>query len=313
MNTTKDQFDLPILMLVFRRPIETKRVLERVLEMHPKRLYVVADGARDDRPDDVGEVHKTRALFKNLPSYIEVITLFREKNLGLRKSVESGLSWFFSKENMGIILEDDCLPSYSFFEFMRINLIKYAEDKRVMHIGGNNYQFGKKYGEKDTDYYFSNLPNVWGWATWKRAWGKYDPNPIKLKTFLRSKKATNFGVEWFYFYKHKGYFKRTIISHTLDSWAYIWHFSIWYNNGISICPNVNLVQNIGFGENATHTTSTDSILASVQAEEMHFPIQHPKNIVIQHEADNHALGVLYGKNWTERIMGRLKRMIAKTS
>lgn len=310
MHTTKDQFDIPILMLVFRRPIETKRVLDRILEMHPKRLYIVADGAREDRPDDVAEVYKTRALFKDLPSSIKVTTLFRDKNLGLRKSVESGLSWFFSKEKMGIILEDDCLPSYSFFEFMRTNLIQYEKDEKVMHIGGDNYQFGKKYGEKGADYYFSHLPHIWGWATWKRAWKHYDPNAEKVKSFLQTKKASDFGIEWFYFHKHKEYFKKTIISHTLDSWAYIWHFSIWYNKGISICPNVNLVQNIGFGENATHTTSSESILASVQAKEIELPIKHPKNIIIQHEADNHALGVLYGKNWGERLMRRLRRWIA---
>ena len=312
MKRVESSFDIPIVMLVFCRPVQTKIVLERILEMNPRKLYVIADGPRINRLDqDTRLVEETRSLFDNVPNSVEVKTLFRARNMGLKKSVKEGLDWFFNQESMGIIIEDDCLPSHSFFYFMKENLLKYRDVPSVMHIGGNNYQLGIHRGEKYADYYFSNTPHVWGWATWADAWSKYTDDPLKLKEFLEAGRLNDFGYDRFYRYKHRQYFRQTMIENTLSSWAYIWHFSIWYHRGVSISPNVNLVKNIGFGEQATHTTHGNGLIENLEAEEMHFPLRHPQNIRVDQDADNYDLGIVYGRNWSERIRRRLLKLFRK--
>ncbi len=298
-------------MLIFRRPEKTAEVLAKVKEINPEKLYVVADGPRTHRPDDIIHVEKTRALFKQLPETIQLHVKLREKNIGLRASVEDGLNWFFENEEMGIILEDDCLPEDSFFYFTKELLYRYKDNKKIMHICGSNFQSGIQRGESEASYFFSNLPQVWGWATWRRAWKYYDPSPEKLKEFLKSHHASDFGYNWFYFYKHKQFFIRAIIKETLSSWAYIWHFSIWYNGGLGISPNKNLTKNIGIDSDATHTAYEDDNISKIETEEMPFPLIHPKEIKADSAADNVTLGIIYGKNWRERIKKRIQIILLK--
>jgi len=304
---TPSSFDIPVLMLVFNRPELTQRVLDRLLEINPKKIYIVADGPRENRPDDVAKSEKTRACFECIPDHIEVIRLFRTANLGCKRSVADGISWFFGQESMGIILEDDCLPDLSFFEFARQLLLYYEHDDTVMHIGGNNFQGGIKRGEPGASYYFSNIPHVWGWATWRRAWKKYDIEIKALAKFARTHSAKDLGWEWYYYYKYMRNFKR-VAANRIDTWDYQWHFTVWNEGGLSIIPNINLVENIGFGQDATHTVSADERLI-VPAEEMIFPLVHPRHKLADSKADNFSLGRYMGKNWLERIQRKLAEVL----
>lgn len=306
MMSGNKAYDIPILMIVFNRPELTQKVLKKVLEVNPQRLYVVADGARDTHADDMLKVSETRKLFDSIPPHIQFQILLREENYGCKKSVTEGIDWFFEHEEMGIILEDDCIPNTSFFYFMRENLHQYKDVERVMHIGGANYQFGNLRGEKEADYFFSNIPHVWGWASWRRAWKKYDEDPIKLEQFLKTKKASDYGLQWFYFFKYKQYFQRATHPDNRNIWDYRWQFIMWYYGGIAITPNVNLVQNIGFGTDATHTFAEESKFANIPTVEMEFPLNHPQKIEVDYEADNYYLGVEMGKNWTERVIKKIK-------
>jgi hypothetical protein len=207
--------------------------------------------------------------------------LYREKNLGCGRAVSSAISWFFEQEEEGIILEDDCLPDPSFFEYCRILLDHYRHNEKVMHIGGCNFQFGKKYGE--ASYYYSAIPHVWGWASWRRAWKHYDFNLSDLNFFLNRKviekyvgkgKIHDFWMEIFCKMNQK----------RIDTWDYQWQYAIWNNNGVAIIPQVNLIKNIGFGSDATHTTQehpfADQPTGRVN------DIKHPSEVVINTEADD---------------------------
>lgn len=308
-NYSRELYDIPILMLVFNRPDLTKIVLQRVLELRPHKLYVVADGARDNRPEEKLKVAQTRALFDGIPKETELKVLFRKNNLGCKNSVSEGISWFFQYEEMGMILEDDCLPGACFFPFVRELLHYYKNEERIMHIGGNNFQFEKNMERaQDASYYFSNFPQIWGWATWRRAWKCYNIEMKGLEEFIGGEHRKLIGWEWFYYYKYNQHLEK-VANNQIDTWDYQWLFTVWQKGGLAIVPNVNLVENIGFGEEATHTTQSDSVLSKITTGEMKFPIVHPMGFYPDSDSDNYTLGLIYGKNWKERIMRKIKSLL----
>lgn len=232
--------DRPILFLVFNRPEHTQRVFDRIREVKPKRLFVAADGPRRSRAGETDRCENTRAIATRIDWDCELKTLFREENLGCGKAVSSAIDWFFSEVEDGIILEDDCLPRDSFFSFCDQMLEFYRADASIMHIGGSNFQNGSIRG--DGSYYFSRLSHVWGWATWKDRWQKYDYSLHKYRDYpLKSlnKELLNL-LKW-------------VKSKHANTWDVQWLFSVWFNNGISVTPNVSLIENIGFDGGATHT------------------------------------------------------------
>lgn len=268
-------------MVAFNRPELTKQVFEAVKVYKPTKLYVAADGARKHVTNDIDKCKKTRAILSEVDWDCEVITLFREENLGCGKAVSGAISWFFEYEEEGVILEDDCLPNPSFFTYCKTLLDYHRNNNKVMHIGGTNLQFGKKYGSDS--YYYSSIPHVWGWATWRRAWKNYDFNLSDLNYFLNNKRIEQYVGKgkthdfWFDIFCKMNQKK-------INTWDYQWQYAIWNNNGVSIIPQVNLIKNIGFGIDATHTTENHDF-ANMETFEIS-EIIHPKNISINKEADN---------------------------
>jgi len=214
----------------------------------------------------------------------ELHTNFSESNLGCKRGVTKGINWFFDNVDEGIILEDDCLADPSFFTLCSELLEKYRGDENIMHIGGVNFQDGIKRGE--ASYYFSRLCHVWGWATWKRAWSKYDVN-IKgfdestYDSYIRNI-VTNNKIREFY----KKYFI-LVQNNQLDTWDYQWVWTVWSNNGLSVIPNTNLVKNIGFGDDATHTTDFANIFAGNETGKI-FNTVHPPKIILCANADDYT-------------------------
>lgn len=167
-------FETPILLMVFARPDTTKIVFERIREIKPKKLYIAADAPRQNREDEIFRAKQTREIFNNIDWDCKVEKLFRKENLGCGKAISGAISWFFEKEEYGIILEDDCLADKSFFDFAQEMLIKYKDDNRIGHISGNCYYPEKIIG--NYSYNFSKICHIWGWATWKRVWQTFDIN-----------------------------------------------------------------------------------------------------------------------------------------
>ncbi|MDD3084991.1 MAG: nucleotide-diphospho-sugar transferase [Candidatus ainarchaeum sp.] len=248
-------YNIPILFLVFNRPETTKRVLLEIRKIKPTKLYVVADGPRKNNLKDKENCEKVRNLIDELVDWKCVVKkTYRKENLGCRKSVSEGITWFFKNEEMGVILEDDCLANNSFFKFCEKMLLKYKNNSKIMHISGNTF-INQNYRNKyvSSDYFFSKYPHVWGWATWKRAWKFYNSNlhgfDKNLKNILIYNKFNL--LEKLYWTK----IFNLVLSNKINSWAYVWFYSILERKGLSIQPKYNLVKNIGFGEYATHTTN----------------------------------------------------------
>jgi len=168
----------PILFLIFNRPDTTQKVFNAIRKAKPKQFFIAADGSPPDREGEIEKCQKSRKIATSVDWDCEVKTLFRDKNLGCKIAISSAIDWFFENVEEGIILEDDCLPHQSFFWFCQELLEYYRNDTRIMHISGDNFQFGRKRGEGS--YYFSKYSHVWGWATWRRAWKCFD---INMKSF----------------------------------------------------------------------------------------------------------------------------------
>ena len=162
----------PVLFIIYNRPETTRQTFEAIKNVQPQRLYIAADGPKTNK--DIPLCAETKEILQSINWLCDIKTLFRENNLGCKKAVSSAISWFFDQEEMGIILEDDCLPAVDFFIFCDEMLQKYKDKDEISIISGCNFQHGKKRG--DFSYYFSHLTHIWGWASWRRVWNDYSLN-----------------------------------------------------------------------------------------------------------------------------------------
>ena len=255
-----DGFDIPILFLIFNRPDTTEKVFNKLREIRPKYLYVSADGARANKPGEYEKCEQTKDILKKIDWDCELNANFSEINLGCKSGVTKGINWFFENTEQGIILEDDCIPDNTFFNFCKDMLNRYRDEKRIMHIGGVNFQDSHKRGDKS--YYFSRLCHVWGWATWKDRWNKYDVKMSDYNDDTYNKVSQNITNDKEIIKYYKRLFDE-VKNNKLDTWDFQWVWTVWKNDGLSIIPNVNLVKNIGFGTDATHTVNTSSKISEL--------------------------------------------------
>jgi hypothetical protein len=270
-----------VLFLVFNRPDNTARVFEAIRKAHPPRLYVAADGPRRNREGEDEKVDRVREIATRVDWSCDVKTLFREENLGCKYAVSGGISWFFEHEEQGIIVEDDCLPHPDFFSFCESLLDRYANDERVWVITGDNFQNGIQRGA--ASYYFSRYNHVWGWASWRRAWQMAD---MDIRFWPDWKHSANWKSFWLD--RHVRRYWENIFDRMhraeIDTWDYPWTASVWYHGGLTATPNVNLVSNIGFGPDSTHTGSANSALAAMATKSLG-ELRHPLTVVQDVEAD----------------------------
>ncbi|MCE1164876.1 MAG: nucleotide-diphospho-sugar transferase [Bacteroidetes bacterium] len=296
------EFNTPILFMIFNRPDTTYEVFESIRKIKPKKLFVSADGPRPNKPGEDEKCRLTRDVVKKIDWDCELHTNFSDTNLGCKKGVTKGINWFFENVDEGIILEDDCLADASFFKLCSELLEKYRDNENIMHIGGVNFQDGIKRG--NASYYFSRYCHVWGWATWKRAWSKYDVTVKNydenkydeaIRTIIPDKDVRDY---------YKRYFN-LVKNNQLDTWDYQWVWTVWSNNGLSVIPNVNLVTNIGFGEEATHTTDTSNNLSNIQKGSVN-EIIHPENIAPDLEADRYTYNTKMKKSKLSKLISLIK-------
>ncbi len=309
-----------ILFLIFNRPKETRQVFEEIRKARPEKLFISADGPRPTKIGEKEMCEQTREVAKLVDWPCELKTLFRDENLGCKKAVSSGISWFFDHVEEGIILEDDCLPDQSFFPFAETMLEKYRANENVMHITGGNFQFGNIRGGTDggangntngnADYFFSHSIHIWGWATWKRAWNKYDVemsdleqtvNSRKIQSLFSNKAVSDF---WISLFKH-------IKNKKVDTWDTAWAYTVLKHGGLAINPNKNLIENIGFGDNATHMGDKDSYMLQ-KAETLDVTkLRHPSIIKADNEADIFEVKKLYIRPWYTKLLAKIKSFIGK--
>jgi hypothetical protein len=294
----------PVALFIYRRPDTSAKVLEGIRKARPERLLVVANAPRADVEGEAELCEETRALIETVDWECEIATDYAAEHLAQTERIESGLDWVFGQSEEAILLEDDCVPDPTFFRFCDELLERYRGEERVMSISGNNFQF--ELPASEDSYYFSRYPHTWGWATWRRAWSHHD-REMTAWPELRD-------VDWLEeFFDDNGdisywshIFEMARRDH--DAWDQAWLFSCWVSGGLHVIPNVNLVSNIGFREDATHTTPLQGLLlADLPTEPMSFPLRHPPELQRNEAADRYTDRLLYGGN-VSRMLGRVRRM-----
>jgi hypothetical protein len=283
-------FSTPILFLIFNRPETTLAALEGIKKIKPRYLYVAADGPRDGRAGEAERCAEARHIIETgIDWACEVKTLFRSENLGCGKAVSNAIDWFFEQVESGIILEDDCIADPTFFNFCAELLERYRDQPEIMHIGGVTFQSGNRI--KKYSYYFSNYVHVWGWATWRRAWRHYTFDiPETFYDVLEQKLARRFVHKDERTYWRKAF--DMMSRHEIDTWDMQWSYSIYRSSGIGITPATNLVSNIGFDADATHTGHFDPKVAHLPLRGL-TTIRHPEKIRIDERADRYTYKNLF--------------------
>lgn len=275
----------PVVFIIFNRPNTTAVVFEEIRKYEPNRLFVIADGPRKNKNGEADLCNEVRNIIK-IDWECNVTYIYSDTNLGCQKRISTGLTEVFSLVEEAIILEDDCFPNKDFFIYCEQLLDRYANNDNIMAISGNNF-LDNNVKIKDS-YYFSKLPHCWGWATWAKSWQKWDENLTNWPDLKRTDEFySNFPnkVSCEYW---SGIFDSCYKKLNNSSWDYIWFYSLLNNKGLAILPRVNLVSNIGFNEDATHTKG-DSELSAIPTLSIDFPLIHPNNITVNKEADYYTL------------------------
>jgi hypothetical protein len=262
----------PVALFVFNRPDLTARLFEVVREMKPPVLFVAADGPRPDRPDDERLCRETRAVVQDVDWPCEVHWNLRDQNLGCGPAMSQGISWVFEHVDRAILLEDDCVPDPSFFQFCDEMLERYADDTRVMQISGSNIGAPESFFD-GASYSFASYSFVWGWATWRRAWQHYD---FRMRSWPAFRDAGMLNG------LHAGARRRAQVRREWDwvnagngTWDHQWQYTVMSQHGLSVYPSTNLVTNLGFRPDATQTTLAGGSMDALPIGEMEFPLVHP--------------------------------------
>ncbi len=269
--------DVPVLLIAYNRENLTQQVVDRLLATKANNVYIAVDGPKASQKQDSEQVARVQELVSSAPWHGNVSFLFRETNLGCRRGVSEAITWFFGQEQEGIILEDDCVPEDSFFPYCEELLATYRDNPQIGMISGATFFPTSK--SNPESFTFSRYPHIWGWATWKRAWARYDAELTGWKSDTAKTTLHKVSGGSKAFVKHWDSLLSKVDSGDIDTWDYIWSFSLWKNNQLTVLPCRNLVHNAGFGEGATHTTGSPiSRLFNPEADRIDFPLEHPKTL-----------------------------------
>lgn len=308
-----EKLNTAVLFVVFNRPETTRQVFNSIRNAKPSRLYIAADGPRHDRLGEGEKCEEVKQIATNIDWECEVHTLFRQENLGCGKGPCTAITWFFEHETEGIILEDDCLPSPTFFRFCSELLEHYRDDTRVMEIGGNNFEAPHL---RDTEYSFgfSNHTYIWGWATWRRAWKFHDFHmshytEINKKRYLDSSFNSIYERD-FYQYVFGKMYEGDLRTNSKTIWDYQWQFACKIHSGLIIVPNSNLVVNLGFGTHATNTLNPKGVGHNLILESMEFPLKYPEFMIVDKEKENKVFKAVCTSP-ASRFRSRIKNLLPR--
>ena len=290
-------YDVPVTVIIFNRPEITKVLGDVIRQVSPDRLFIISDGARKDHAGEEDKVNECRRIMEDAGKDSEIIRCYSDENMGCDPRIVSGLDLVFSKVDRSIILEDDCIPDISFFRYCKELLERYKDEERVMYVSGSN----RTHYKMRSSYSFSYEASTWGWAAWSRSWklykdGKESWKQLRTKNDFRTMMSENvyrrFVNELDAYYGRKDF-----------PWDAAWQMQVMEHNGLGVVPCVNMVRNIGYGQDATHT-NTRSALQNWPVAEMKFPLIKPKDGVTQ---DKHYLQQEQRDRMYERICGRFGR------
>lgn len=274
-------FKIPILILSYNRPNKLKKLLKVIKKIEPYKIYFNCDGPKNNKLD-IEKTNQVKNIIKKYNLRSKKYYNFNVSNLGCKNSVQRGLDFFFKHEEMGIILEDDCIPSLSFFRYCEFLLKKYKHNKKVFAISGFNITKNKKFG--DGDYFLSKYFLCWGWATWRRSWINSDKN----LSFLPKWKKNNFLKKFHNNFLEARYWDKILFytyKKKIDTWDYHFLASMWDKNSYCILPNYNFIKNIGFDSSGTHTQRKFD-LPNIKATNLSKDIKIPTKLARYYESEN---------------------------
>lgn len=243
----------PVLVIAWNRPDHLSTLLERLREVKASQLFVAVDGPRDGHPKDYAAVTKCRELVDAIDWPCSVHSLFHEANLGCGQGVSAAITWFFSHVEQGIILEDDIIPDPSFFGFCSELLERFADDDRVFAVSGCNFVPPSAQSRPELPYRFSQVPHIWGWATWRRSWARHDLDISNWRDrlpFRRLWRAAGGSIPGAVYWASTF---ELLARQEVDTWDGQLVLASMESGQLTATSNTNLVQNIGFGPQATHT------------------------------------------------------------
>jgi hypothetical protein len=296
----------PVLFVIFNRPDTAKHVFAEIKKQKPKYLFIASDGPRNDKPGEAATVNDLRnSLINQIDWDCELKTLFRKENIGCGLGVSTAITWFFDNVEQGIILEDDCVPLPGFFEFCDEMLNYYKDNDRIYEISGTNLQGGNI--RSNGSYYFSKYGGIWGWATWARAWRHFSYEMENYDQFVKEKRIEKIFTDK----KQQKYWIETLnkASKLGSWWDYQWVYSFWSHNGICIVPNVNLIKNIGFDNEGTHTLGEPNGYTKLAKGGSLIEIRHPQDLKVNIKADSFLFKQFINPPLMKRIYWRLKKIL----
>lgn len=284
-----NSYDVPVALFLFNRPKELSAVFSQISKVKPSTLFLIADGPREENADDRQLCSEARSIVDQVNWPCKVYKKYSKKNQGCRIAIPNGLDWVFSIVDQCVILEDDCVPNESFFHYCEDLLHIYRHNPKIMAIGGHRYDGPDQFDSES--YFFSKYPSTWGWATWRRAWKHFDLNLSQWPEL----KNTDWLKKILGNQHHEIYWSRIFdqMIAGLDAWDYALVFSAWLQGGISIRSSVNMIENIGFGSDATHTKEDNQLISGRKHQKLEFPLKHPDKIQIMNEDENRIEWVSY--------------------
>ena len=273
----------PVVLIVYNRPQHTQRVLEAIERSKPSKLYLIGDGPRSGDVSDEKNVAETRKICESVSWECEVFSNFADSNLGCSSRVVSGLNWVFEQEEEVIILEDDCLPHFSFFDYCQNLLNHFRNDTRIFAIRGTEYPAPVPWTKYS--YYFSKHFIPWGWATWRQAWELHDSEMSQWAHFesaggVESVLDDVAGEAEFL----SQVMRNQSRGHVEVHWDWGFQSTVWAQNGLIVAPRKNLISNIGFGSEASHLQDGGDVRAGLRTTDIG-NISHPPCVVRNKQAD----------------------------
>lgn len=296
----------PVAIFFFNRPDLLAKSFASVRQARPNTLLLVCDGPRAERPSEKELVLACKRIVSKVDWKCRVFRNYSKENLGCRRRLASGITWVFSKVDRAIIVEDDCIPLNSFFVYATELLERYSQDRRVMSISGVNFEPQRA---TEYSYLFSRYVRVWGWASWRRAWAHYDEsmsgwnalrNTREFRQFFTNPEVANFWCDRFDSVASKGF----------NTWDYQWVYAHLINNGLSIVPAENLVSNVGFRADATHTRRS-SIFHSAQVAPLETMLRHPPFLARNERYDRRVEQREFGIYPVRRALNFLSALLKK--
>ena len=302
----------PILLITFNRPEHTRRVLTEILKQGPQALYVCQDGARDGNENDRIKCQEVKTVINELTSAyaathpnFTLSTLHLPHNYGCGPGPQAGITWFFENEEQGIIMEDDCLPHPDFFGYCEELLDRYKDNPHVQFISTTLYHNRWKC---EGSYGFSHYMVTGAWAAWRSTWQGFDLDLLDVNAWQFRKqvmKLTKNRAEanWWYFKVKEIQADKKKKSY----WDYQMQIHLFRNNALTIHPKVNLISNIGFDAEGTHTHFDDG-----RGDKSAFPIlplTHPGSLQVDLVLDAYCNAKRQSRGWLKDTLSFIKHIM----